>query len=97
MPSDMGGVVDTSLRVYGTKNLMVVNASIVPLHVRGNTMSLVYAIAEKAADMIKADRKGTVGGVSVGKETFTGDAAGREVGSWLLAVVAKMFAAFCLV
>ncbi|KAF1809715.1 alcohol oxidase [Eremomyces bilateralis CBS 781.70] len=52
-PESEGGVVDTSLRVYGTKGLRVVDASIMPLHVQGNIMSSVYAIAEKAADLIK--------------------------------------------
>ncbi|KAI9679925.1 MAG: hypothetical protein M1817_004940 [Caeruleum heppii] len=55
MPKDKGGVVDAKLKVYGTKNLRVVDASIAPLQVRGNTCSLTYAIAEKAADIIKDD------------------------------------------
>ncbi|KAI9797107.1 MAG: hypothetical protein M1825_006255, partial [Sarcosagium campestre] len=55
LPRDKGGVVDARLRVYGTANLRVVDASIAPLHVRGNTGSLTYAIAEKAADLIKED------------------------------------------
>lgn len=57
LPRDEGGVVDTNLKVYGTKNLRVVDASIFPLHVQGNIMSLVYATAERAADMIKAEMK----------------------------------------
>ena len=51
---DQGGVVDSSLIVWGTRNLRVVDASIFPLISRGNTMSTVYAVAEKAADLIKA-------------------------------------------
>ncbi|KAL8964366.1 MAG: hypothetical protein Q9183_004502, partial [Haloplaca sp. 2 TL-2023] len=39
MPRDQGGVLDTRLRVYGTRNVRVVDASIVPLHVRGNSVS----------------------------------------------------------
>jgi choline dehydrogenase-like flavoprotein len=31
MPLELGGVVDTHLRVYGTKNLRIVDAGIVPL------------------------------------------------------------------
>ena len=53
-PKDQGGVVDDQLRVYGTKNLRVVDASIFPFIPRGNIMSTVYAVAEKAADLIKA-------------------------------------------
>ncbi|THH05288.1 hypothetical protein EW146_g9944 [Bondarzewia mesenterica] len=48
------GVVDSSLRVYGTANMRVVDASIIPLHIAAHTQSAVYAIAEKAAAMIKA-------------------------------------------
>lgn len=57
-PRDKGGVVDARLKVYGTRNLRVVDASVVPLATRGTIQSLVYAVAEKAADMIKEDWKG---------------------------------------
>ena len=53
-PKDKGGVVNSELVVWGTKNLRVVDASIFPLISRGNTMSTVYAVAEKAADLVKA-------------------------------------------
>lgn len=53
LPKDEGGVVDTELKVYGTKNLRVIDASIFPLHIQGNIMSLVYAVAERGADIIK--------------------------------------------
>ena len=33
LPRDKGGVVDPSLKVYGTKNLRVVDLGIVPLHI----------------------------------------------------------------
>jgi choline dehydrogenase-like flavoprotein len=56
-PRDQGGVVDSRLRVYGTKGLRVIDASIFPLEPVGNIQSLVYAVAEKAADLIKEDRK----------------------------------------
>jgi choline dehydrogenase-like flavoprotein len=32
LPRDDGGVVDHQLKVYGTKNLRIVDLSIVPLH-----------------------------------------------------------------
>ncbi|KAJ4192027.1 hypothetical protein NW755_004162 [Fusarium falciforme] len=54
MPRDMGGVVDPELRVYGTCNLRVADASIMPLIPSAHLQAVVYAIAEKAADMIKA-------------------------------------------
>ncbi|KAF4979747.1 hypothetical protein FZEAL_4104 [Fusarium zealandicum] len=54
MPLDMGGVVDPELRVYGTCNLRVADASIMPLIPSAHLQAGVYAIAEKAADMIKS-------------------------------------------
>jgi choline dehydrogenase len=56
LPKEDGGVVDSSLRVYGTRNLRVVDASIFPLNVRGNLASLVYAVAERASDLIKNEK-----------------------------------------
>ncbi|KAI6089371.1 putative GMC oxidoreductase [Hypoxylon rubiginosum] len=55
MPKELGGVVDESLKVYGVKNLRVVDASIMPTLPGANTCQSVYAIAEKAVDLIKAD------------------------------------------
>ncbi|PHH64778.1 hypothetical protein CDD81_4040 [Ophiocordyceps australis] len=55
LPKDKGGVVDTKLIVYGTENLRIVDASIFPLIPRGNIMSSVYAVAERAADIIKGN------------------------------------------
>ena len=50
---ELGGVLDASLKVYGSKNVRVCDASIFPIQVRGNIMSSVYAVAEKGADIIK--------------------------------------------
>ncbi|KAF2839018.1 GMC oxidoreductase [Patellaria atrata CBS 101060] len=55
IPREMGGVVDSRLRVHGVKGLRVVDASVIPINTRGNTQTSVYAIAEKAADLIKED------------------------------------------
>jgi len=52
LPKDKGGVVDPSLKVYGTKNLRVADISVVPLHVSGNTQSAAYAIGEIAAEIL---------------------------------------------
>ncbi|KAI0888710.1 GMC oxidoreductase [Annulohypoxylon maeteangense] len=54
LPIDLGGVVDSSLTVYGTRNLRVVDAGIIPLLPAAHIQAALYAIAEKAADIIKA-------------------------------------------
>lgn len=53
LPADKGGVVSDQLIVHGTTNLRVVDASIFPLIPLGNIQTSVYAVAERAADMIQ--------------------------------------------
>jgi len=50
----LGGVVDSHLIVYDTKNVRVVDASVLPLQVSAHLSSTIYGITEKAADIIKA-------------------------------------------
>ncbi|KAI0971028.1 aryl-alcohol dehydrogenase [Xylaria arbuscula] len=55
LPREKGGVVDTQLKVYGVENLRVVDASVIPLIPNTNIQATIYAIAERAADLIKAE------------------------------------------
>ncbi|OQO09303.1 hypothetical protein B0A48_04701 [Cryoendolithus antarcticus] len=52
-----GGVVDSRLQVYGVEGLRVVDASIMPLQISSHPQATIYAIAEKASQMILEDRK----------------------------------------
>ncbi|KII83632.1 hypothetical protein PLICRDRAFT_47109 [Plicaturopsis crispa FD-325 SS-3] len=54
-PREEGGVVDPTLKVYGTENLRIVDASIIPIQISAHVQASLYAIAEKAADIIKAN------------------------------------------
>jgi choline dehydrogenase len=53
LPRDLGGVVGQDLLVYGVQGLSVVDASVMPMLPGAYTQQTVYAVAEKAADLIK--------------------------------------------
>ncbi|MEX2199086.1 MAG: choline dehydrogenase [Burkholderiales bacterium] len=55
MGEDARAVVDTRLRVRGLEGLRVIDASVMPAVVSGNTNAAVFAIAEKGADLVRAD------------------------------------------
>ena len=54
MGSSKEAVVDPELKVHGVSGLRIVDASIMPRIVSGNTASPVIMIAERASDLIRA-------------------------------------------
>ncbi|KAI0698246.1 GMC oxidoreductase [Cytidiella melzeri] len=55
LPKELGGVVDANLRVYGTGNVRVVDASVFPISFAAHMQAPVYGLAERAASMIRAE------------------------------------------
>ncbi|SNX86469.1 related to Glucose oxidase [Melanopsichium pennsylvanicum] len=55
LPREQGGVVDQQMKVYGTKNLRVVDASVPPISFSAHLMSITYGLAEIASEMILQD------------------------------------------
>ncbi|GAA5837031.1 hypothetical protein JCM11251_004479 [Rhodosporidiobolus azoricus] len=52
LPLEEKGVVDVTLRVYGTSNVRVADISVVPLAIGGSGLATSYMIGEKAADLV---------------------------------------------
>ncbi len=59
MGSDEQAVVDVRLRFKGLQGLRIVDASVMPAMVSGNTQSPVMMVAERGADLILADAAAT--------------------------------------
>lgn len=54
LPKAMGGVVDNDFKVYGTRNVRVVDLSVIPLQVAGHSTALLYGVAEWASTKIES-------------------------------------------
>ncbi len=65
MGSDPMAVVDSELRVHGVEGLRVVDASVMPKLISGNTNAATIMIGEKGADMVKQSAKGALASQSV--------------------------------
>ncbi|KAF5341252.1 hypothetical protein D9611_005962 [Ephemerocybe angulata] len=52
LPKEKGGVVDASMKVYGTANLRVIDGSVFPLSMSAHLMAPIYGMAERAAEFI---------------------------------------------
>jgi choline dehydrogenase len=52
--TDEHSVVDTNLHIHGITNLRVADASVMPSPISANTNATVYAIAERAAELIRS-------------------------------------------
>lgn len=55
LPEGKGGVVNEKFVVHGTRNLRVVDASVIPIKTVAAPMALVYAVAERAAAMVREE------------------------------------------
>ncbi|KAJ2926788.1 hypothetical protein H1R20_g10294, partial [Candolleomyces eurysporus] len=64
LPRDKGGVVDASLKVYGTSNLRVIDGSVFPLSMSAHLMAPIYGLAERAAEFILTPPSSSSGGSS---------------------------------
>jgi len=80
MPLALGGVVNTTLVVYGTANVRVVDVSVVPLSLSAHMMATAYGISERAADLIKATYGAAIPSVN-GSTPDPGSSSGSNSGS----------------
>lgn len=72
-----GGVVDTNLLVYGTRNVRIVDGSVFPYQPSAHPMGLTYALAVKAAKIL--EQTPGAGGLT---ETEGRNGSAKETASW---------------
>lgn len=58
MKEELGGVVDSRLKIYGIENVRVVDASVLPVQLSAHLSSSLYGICEKVSENIKEDWAG---------------------------------------
>lgn len=72
LPLELGGVVDTQLRVHGIDKLRVIDSSVIPVGMAAHLMSPTFALAEKGAAIILGqDPSVKRGGKSSAESTAT--------------------------
>lgn len=85
LPRDQGGVVDKNLKVYGTRNLRVIDASVPPISFSAHLMSITYGLAEIGSEMVLEDYTRGMQGIegdlnAVGGGGSSGGSGTRGVG-----------------
>lgn len=80
LPRELGGVVDKNMRVYGTRNLRVIDAAVPPISFSAHLMSITYGLAEIGSEMVLADYTRSMNGGGV-TNTSSISAGGRGRGS----------------
>ncbi|KIO34161.1 GMC oxidoreductase [Tulasnella calospora MUT 4182] len=75
MSLNEGGVVDATLKVYGTSNVRVADSSVFPIQFAAHLMAPTYGLAEQAAMIIKSQYDGTPSPAALHTQTATGTSA----------------------
>lgn len=78
LPKNKGGVVDKKMRVYGTSNLRVIDASVVPFVMSSHFMSLVYGLAEIGAELVLDDYNNSNNGGGAGAGGNKGNGSSND-------------------
>ncbi|KAK4687009.1 hypothetical protein P7C73_g3120, partial [Tremellales sp. Uapishka_1] len=79
LPQASGGVVDTNLLVYGSANLRVIDASIMPMELSSHLMASTYGVAEKGADIVKQKYWAAVNDTATSTTAAIGTATNTQV------------------